>query len=157
MNKSILALALLTASSTAIAAKGDMWINVHFAAHHEVDTYWNLESKTWEDYNNVNPGLGLEYEMDSNLSAKGGFYKNSVNTNTFYAGMNAHTKYGDGVSVGLNFGVATGYEAEHGMSIVPVIMPNVNFEIAKVRLEVGVLPGIGKYTTVYAFTAGVGF
>ena len=157
MNKSILALALLAASSATIAAKGDMWINIHFAANHEVETYWNLDSKTWEDYNNVNPGLGLEYEMSNHWSAKAGMYKNSLNSNSAYAGANLHTAYGDGVSVGLNLGLATGYEAEHDTPVVPVIMPNLNIQIDKIRFEVGVLPGIGKYITVYAFTVGVGF
>ena len=155
--KTILALALLVSASAVTAKEGDMWINVHFAAHHSVDKYWDLESESWEQYNNVNPGLGLEYELSNNLSTKAGFYKNSINATTVYAGGNVHTAYGDGISVGLNFGLATGYEAEHGLMIVPVVMPNINFEYGGLRMEVGVLPGIGKYTTVYAFTVGAQF
>lgn len=153
----LLAASTLLASASAFAGQGDMWVNAHLMSKHGSDNYTDIRTDEIKPYNETNLGLGLEYEMKDNSSIRAGFFDNSHNETSVYGLVNVHTSYGTGVSVGINVGLATGYEARSGTTVTMVVLPAINFQYDRVRVELGAIPAIGEYSSVMTLSAGVRF
>ncbi len=80
-------------------------------------------------YNEVNPGLGYEHQLNDQHTLALGFYNNSYDRNTDYLldlwqPLQSATDFGT-FKFGLAFGLASGYE---GDSFVPVAVPMLSYE-----------------------------
>ena len=64
------------------------------------------------DYNQFNPGIGLEYHYE-HFFLTGGYFYNSLDKNSFYAGIGKELTWGTHLSFGLGAiaGALTGYES----------------------------------------------
>lgn len=99
--KILIALALALPVS-AISATGDTHVIVHGLSRHAAP-------RTTGDWNEVNTGLGLRYELNDTLSIQGGVYRNSVNRQSVYSSLDwTPLSYGP-VSAGVYAGVVSGY------------------------------------------------
>jgi len=157
MNKSILASALILASTSAFALEGDHWINLHIGSQHSDPGFYEDDTNDFYEYEESNPGIGYEYEATDNKSFRVGTYRNSLAEQSVYLGGNFHTKYTDGIAVGVMLGLSTGYERQYGMTVTGIVLPNVMVIIAPVRIELGYVPAIGKFGSVATLTAGIQF
>jgi hypothetical protein len=142
MKKVLVAALSLAAISSANA--GDMWVEINGLSRHiGGDTYtWQGETKK---YNEVNPGLGLGIPLHKNIEAKVGFYENSYDITSAYAGGFFHLNMNLGelkVEPGVTLGVVTGYSetVEQAMRVQPIGYLNVQVGYRGVRLGVGYLP-----------------
>lgn len=154
--KTLLITALLASSTSAFAEAGDMWLNFHIGSSHSGEGYYKYEDNDGEKtpYYEDNYGIGIEYETGSTLSLKAGTYRNSTNNQTIYGGINLHTSYENTFGIGLNLGLATGYEDQYGSSILPMAMPTLNIIIGDARAEISYLPGIGRMDSIASLTIG---
>ncbi len=84
--------ALLTGmflASECDAAENDLWLDINMGSHHERGYWWTRDDNgniTEGEFNQKNFGLGLTYGVDKYIDVYGGFYDNSYNNNSFYAG-----------------------------------------------------------------------
>lgn len=109
--KLIIAICLLLATSFAFA---DTWISATTVSYH-LDRNRN--------FNEVNPGLGVEYGITENAKAIAGFYKNSIYKESAYAGA-AWTpiSIAKGLRIGVVGGIITGYRLSPAPMLIPVAM-----------------------------------
>lgn len=155
LTKSILLTAILS-SSSAYALEGDTWLNIHIGSLHSDAGFEADDTEEYFEWNEVNPGLGYEWEATDNKSYRLGAYHNSVDETSVYAGLNLHTKYTSGIAVGVMLGFVNGYE-RHGMKVAGIVLPNVMFIYERVRLEVGYIPAMNGYGSVTTFSTGIKF
>ena len=78
-------------------------IQVNLASYHPNNS---------EDYNEFNPGIGLEYHYEHFFLAAGYFY-NSLDKSSFYAGVGKELTWGTHLSfgAGATAGLITGYDS----------------------------------------------
>ena len=143
MKKVLVAALSLAAISSANA--GDMWVEINgFSKHFGADTYeWQGETR---EYNEVNPGLGLGIELMDYVEAKVGFYENSYDITSAYAGAFVHIDMKIGkfnIEPGIFLGVVTGYSetVEQSDRVQMIGIPQVQFGWQGFRVGVGFLPG----------------
>lgn len=95
----VLALALLSCSQ-AWAGRIQLW--GHVASHHFVD------NKLDQPWNEINPGLGVNIEINDHLGFEGGFFENSYTRPSEYAGVDVstdrHERWGIGTLAGRVYG-----------------------------------------------------
>lgn len=103
-----------------------------------------------DEYNEVNPGIGLSYFIRKNWELRGGYYNNSYSRPTFYLTANYVPLSADlksfNFKAGLAAGLASGYKDGELLilgndpilfsGIVPVLAPNISvlFRPANTRL-----------------------
>lgn len=109
-----------------------------------------------EGYNGRNPGLGLRLGKGDWYGAVG-FYKNSLNRDSVYAGGGKTLARRGPVSFNLNAGIVTGYD----MPAAPFISPEAVLDFGRVRAMVGYFPKMAiagtKTEHVLAVSVGVPF
>lgn len=110
------------------------------------------EKSTRKKYNEDNKGIGLKYRLKNNKSVEGGYYKNSLDKDTFYIEQNKSFPFRLGklkVSPGLSLGAATGYKD----GLVPYLTPTL--EVGnKYKLRLRYIPKIeGVTPEVYGLQA----
>jgi len=153
----LLAVSLLIASTRVYAFDG--WMNLHLASNHRVPDY--VQDGKLHNYNEKNLGMGLAIPVTPRLDAVSGFYQNSYNNTSFYAGANYHTADNYGFSVGVNAGVVTGYDGtpntNHELAL--MIVPHVTYALKNLRADVGYVPSMREdnRTSVFMFTIGTKF
>lgn len=92
------------------AKAGDLWLDVNLASKHFIDTPGTLQ-----DYNERNYGFGFEYRFNENYHFIAGEYSNSLNNQSYYAGLGRLLKSGGTdylwkhYEFGAEMGVANGY------------------------------------------------
>jgi hypothetical protein len=127
------ALVIVSASSAkadSLVVTGFAW---HAAAHNRGEKNAN--------YNEVNPGLGYEYDVDADHGVAVGFYQNSFYKHSNYllwSWQPAHldTAYGDW-KAGFYTGAVTGYhEGEANF----VVLPTVSYTYKGVGFNLAILP-----------------
>jgi hypothetical protein len=82
----------------------DMYLNVTTVSRHH-----NRDAVRDYDLNEVNPGVGIEYQ-DDRLRIALGQYRNSVRKNSTYALAGYSLLAGDRASIGIIGGLVTGYD-----------------------------------------------
>lgn len=107
----ILIVFFIFAFSTGVAhaASGDYSLVVHGASYHTV------KRQSGPAWNQVNPGMGLRYELDDTLSVQVGAYKNSYYRKSIYAGLDWTPIKMGRVELGGFIGGATGYAEKAGV------------------------------------------
>jgi hypothetical protein len=71
------------------------------------------ESISTEEFNEFNPGIGFEHQIDESFYYTGGVFKNSFNETTYYAGGGYRVNLGK-FSLGIESGYVNGYKKEPG-------------------------------------------
>jgi hypothetical protein len=98
--------------------------------------------------NEWNPGVGVVCQTSSSMSSFIGFYKNSFNNDSYYAGSEKHLRYGDGdlhLDPGVVVLAATGYQesnqvfSSHGISALMYLNLAISYKDS-VKLNIGYGP-----------------
>ncbi len=126
------------------AAEGDLWLDLNVASKHTGASEYTYNGKT-EDFNETNLGAGLSYDIDGTFEATGGFFRNSYDKNSMYAGVKAKRDFFVNKVVltpGLTVGLVTGYDntEANGRQFQPLAVPNVTAAVGRFRGTVGYIP-----------------
>ena len=163
----IIMLALVvTMITTQGASANDLWVDINVASYHtSADSY--CYQGECDDFNEFNYGLGLSYELNELFEVTGGFFRNSYDKHSNYAGVKAKYDFdlGAGVALtpGLTLGVVTGYDDTEveASTLQPMALPSVTVSYKRVRATVGYLPltlvSDDSETDVITFQMGVRF
>ena len=93
-----------------------------------------------EQYRADNPGIGWERHDEGDWTYAAGYYRNSYDRNTFYAGARWEPLQFEHVRLGVFLGAASGYWT-------PVVaLPMASFEVGRVGLNLVVAPTVGHYS-----------
>jgi hypothetical protein len=121
---------------------------VHFNSGHPdnppywmVGTYDKEERRPWNEFN---PGIGVNYEVNDWMHAGVGVYKNSIHNTSVYALVGAETDRSKFLGAGVEIGAVTGYSE----GIAPSGVGFVRFgkESQFVNLKVSAIPPIPEVT-----------
>ena len=145
MNKVLFILALTVPLLTAYEVNaGDLWLDVNVASYHvDADSY--CYQGECDDFNELNYGLGLSYTMDDLIEWQAGFFRNSYDQHSNYAGIKFKHDFINGdfaVTPGILVGGVTGYD-DTGVeaSVVQMMaLPSLSVSYADVRATIGYLP-----------------
>ena len=97
-----------------------LWINAGFLTYHPTDHSGQ--------FNDLNYGLGLEYEKSKSFSFAAGEYRNSVRHNSYYGMVEYQPLHLGVVKAGVAAGAISGYpEMNHGKPF-PAALPVVSIE-----------------------------
>lgn len=166
MIRAFLLILAMSVPFLAFAGEGDFWVDVNVASYHSgSDGYYH--NGKYEDFNQVNLGLGLSYEMDSLIEWTGGFYRNSYDENSLYGGLkfkhDFHVADVD-ITPGLTVGFVTGYEdyVDEASAIQIMALPSIGVSFERVRAVIGVVPvslvsSSSDVGVIYTFQAGIRF
>ncbi|GEM_PF-1853989 len=120
--------------SESILEDGRLFLQFNVASYHP------NEDKD-EDYNEFNPGVGLEYHMDDYYFA-GGFFENSIDKFSTYWGVGHERTIGaDWFGLGVLGGVVTGYDG--GFSPRLVAVPYFLLKNGRTSLKTYYIPAVG--------------
>jgi hypothetical protein len=111
------------------------------------DISWTADMSHAEErrkYNEFNPGIGVNYEVNNWMHAGVGVYKNSIHNTSVYALVGAETNRSKFLGAGVEVGAVTGYN-------IPVAPSGVGFvrfgkESQFVNLKVSAIPPIPDVT-----------
>ena len=152
--KLLLAAALMLAGTTAYSIEG--WMNVHLASSHIQPVYYDKGQP--RIYNQNNFGIGLAIPVSEKLDAITGFYDNSYNETSIYAGVNYHTANKYGLSAGINLGLVSGYDdtPNTDYKVIVMLVPHITYAVKNLRTEFGFIPSYGVEGKTSAMTLTVG-
>lgn len=79
---------------------------------------------TDQEYNEVNPGIGIIKHTGDKSYATAGYYKNSFSEPSYYAGLGYDEKFGDDyyAKLGVVAGVVSGYKRK----LTPMVLPKLS-------------------------------
>ena len=113
---------------------GRLFMQINIASYHP-----NEDSE--DDFNEFNPGLGLEYHMDGYYFA-GGFFENSIDKFSTYWGVGTERTIGaDWFGLGILGGVVTGYDS--GFSPRLAAVPYILLSNGRTSLKTYYVPSVG--------------
>ena len=127
-------LSLAAAASLPLPAQAADWLVVSGLSHH-----FQPDRRDWRE---VNPGLGLERDSDEypGLSWTAGYFRNSYDRHTVYAGARWMPWQLGPVHVGGYALAASGYPS-------PVlVLPGLSVEGGRVGLNLVMLPNLPRYS-----------
>ncbi len=117
-----------------ILEDGRLFLQVNLASYHP------NEDKD-DDFNEFNPGLGLEYHFE-NFYIAGGFFENSIDKFSTYWGVgHERTFFVDWFGLGILGGVVTGYDS--GFSPRLAAVPSAFFKKGRTTLKAYYVPAVG--------------
>jgi hypothetical protein len=118
-------------------AEPKLWVTLGGISKHDGE---RIDS-SGQDYNEINPGFGVEYALTENWSLSTGVFHNSYNENSLY-GAAFYQFLGDQKHrFGLSGGLFTGYPLA---SVIPNLMPAYIFEQESWGLNFFFSPGFSK-------------
>lgn len=117
-----------------ILEDGRLFLQVNLASYHP-------RADKDDDFNEFNPGLGLEYHYD-NFFIAGGFFENSIDKFSTYWGVGHERTIGaDWFGLGIIGGIVTGYDS--GFSPRLAAVPYGYFKYDRTSLKIHYLPAVG--------------
>ena len=120
--------------SESILEDGRLFMQLNVASYHPSED-------SEDDFNEFNPGLGLEYHMDGYYFA-GGFFENSIDKFSTYWGVGAERKIGaEWFGLGILGGVVTGYDS--GFSPRLAAVPYILLSKGRTSLKTYYVPAVG--------------
>lgn len=121
-------------NSESILEDGRLFLQVNVASYHPSE-------KSGDDFNEFNPGVGLEYHMDGYYFA-GGFFENSIDKFSTYWGVGHERTIGaDWFGLGILGGVVTGYDG--GFSPRLAAVPYILLKKGRTSLKTYYVPAVG--------------
>lgn len=118
MLKKTLLIGALMAAAQAVQAEPDYYLVSGFVSKHGKDGH---------TYRENNYGIGVE-QRQAGYSNHVGYYRNSVDRDSFYVGRSFRYQLGDSaVSVGVFAGLVTGYR----FAVTPFLAPVVEIQVSK--------------------------
>ena len=141
------------------------WVDIHLGSKHNRDGWYDnvftptigggyVES-TYHEYNEFNPGIGIDHDVSKHWSVGGGIVKNSYHKWTPHAGIDLHTSRARAVQLGMSLLDAPAYkESPADTEVIP--FPNVIITGPKgasnYRAKLGIIPGeVVTFTVSYKF------
>lgn len=155
--KTVVVATLLIFSTQAYSLDG--WLDVHLTSFHSNRTYIDQSGNDVE-YNQNNFGLGLSLPVNSYIDARAGFFENSYDNTTVYAGADFHTNSNKLISAGINAGLASGYKNTPAKTstLTPMLVPCLTFKVKNFRTQIGYIPAIDpKQVAVWTISVGAKF
>lgn len=125
-----LLLAALLVIPSAKAEEGDVHIVLHGLSLH------SKVRENGQDWNQVNTGLALRYELDGSLSVQLGGYRNSINRNSAYALADWTPLQVAPLQIGGFAGVTTRYKSDYR----PLLGGVVRWQREQVSLALRLVP-----------------
>jgi len=120
--------------SESILEDGRLFVQVNLASYHP-------HEDDDEDFNEFNPGIGLEYHLDGYYFS-GGFFENSIDRTSAYMGIGTERSIGaDWFGLGILGGVVTGYDS--GFSPRLAAVPYILLKNGRASLKTYYLPAVG--------------
>lgn len=107
----------------------------------------------WRDFNSINTGVGLRYDLAQNLQAFAGVYRNSYYRPSGYAGLNLRREFsirnGWRVAPGLKLGFVSGYtntpeESRLLDTLIFIALPNIEIGTHGKYLNIGLMPPVNR-------------
>ena len=121
-------------NTESILESGRLFLQANIASYHPSED-------SDDDFNEFNPGLGLEYHFDEFYLA-GGFFQNSIdNTSTYWGIGHERTIGADWFGLGILGGVVTGYD--DGFSPRLAAVPYLLLKNERVALKTYYVPAVG--------------
>lgn len=111
----------------------ELWVNTGGISYHFDRS---------KGFNEVNPGLGVEYRLNSGVSVMGGFHKNSIDLRTTYAAVNYQPFSIGPIKIGASVGFMTGYPVIREGAAFFAALPFATYEGKRFGVNVGVIPNI---------------
>lgn len=130
------------------AIAGDWTVNVSVASWHP-DKYTGTKFDKW---NQVNPGIGLQYNLSKDFSIQAGFYKNSEYNTTKHLIAQYQPFHITNTSFGAFIGPGTGYSVS---KVIGGLM--LQHELDNLVLGVRYIPKISSKQGSAAFGFEVGY
>lgn len=131
--KPLLALALALSADMARADfdTSRLWVNAGFYSAH-----WDTD----KGLRNANPGLGVEYKLDSTWSATAGRFINSNNAHSSYVGAYYQPWTVAGIKLGVVGGAFNGYPKAFNGGWFPAVIPVASWEGERFGLNLALVP-----------------
>lgn len=121
-------------SGESILEDGRLYLQLNLASYHPSED-------SDDDFNEFNPGVGLEYHLDGYYFA-GGFFENSIDKFSTYWGVGAERTIGaDWFGLGILGGVVTGYDS--GFSPRLAAVPYILLSNGRTSLKTYYVPAVG--------------
>ena len=99
-------------------------------------------------FNENNFGIGIRYEVRPNIDLSVGFYDNSFYKTSIYAGAEFHTLRSRWISIGVAFGLVSGYQGTPTPSTF-LVLPVVQLGPPQMGVRLGYMPvGEVKFGTM---------
>lgn len=138
----ILFLAILFQNS---CQASELWVNTGGVSKHFRDN----------GRNEVHPGLGLEYRINSDTSVMLGYHKNSLSLRTRYAAVNYQPLNIGPLRIGASIGVMDGYPLKSQGKMFFAAIPMITYESKSFGVNFGVIPDIPSQHVEGAFVAQI--
>ena len=119
-----------------ILEDGRLYLQVNMASYHPSES-------DDEDYNEFNPGLGLEYHFE-HYFITGGFFQNSIDKISTYFGAGAERNIlTEWFGLGVLGGVVTGYDDDNGFSPRLAAIPYAYLQSGRTTIKAHYVPAVG--------------
>lgn len=101
-------------------------------------------SKHFQDNgrNEVHPGLGLEYRINSDTSVMLGYHKNSLSLRSRYASVQYQPLHLGSIKIGVSAGALDGYPLKRNGGAFFAAIPMATWEGKRFGVNIGVIPDI---------------
>jgi len=149
----LIAIGLLLIWQDAHSDVGQIWGEYHVGSVHS-QSYWYDENHSRHEFNEDNTGGGISYEASNHVEFGAGFFRNSYNNTSVYAGIDLHSDARRPLRIGISVAPITGYR-DTPMNSDWMLLPNVVTKVGNVRTKIGWIP-VGK-VKVLTLTVGIGF
>jgi hypothetical protein len=113
----------------------ELWINTGAVSRH---------FDRAKQFNEVHPGLGVEWRANEDLSVMAGFHKNSLNLRSRYASVQYQPLHIAGIKFGVSAGLLDGYPLKKDGGAFFAAIPMATWEGKTFGFNVGVIPNIPK-------------
>ncbi len=121
-------------NNESILEDGRLFVQINLASYHPSED-------SEDDFNEFNPGVGLEYHLDGYYLA-GGFFENSIDKFSTYWGIGHERTIGaDWFGLGILGGIVTGYDS--GFSPRLAAVPYVLLKNGRASLKTYYVPAVG--------------
>jgi hypothetical protein len=141
----LLFMILLSVSSIQKCSASELWVNTGGVSRHFEDN----------GRNEVHPGLGIEYRLNSDTSVMLGYHKNSLNLRTQYASVQYQPLHLGPLKIGVSAGVMSGYPLKRDGGFFPAVLPMITYESKTFGVNFGIIPNIPSQKVEGAFVAQI--
>lgn len=120
------------------------WLQTGFMSYH-LDRQQTHE----RNFREQNYGIGLEHKLSENSSLSVGYYRNSIDKDSFYAAYAYQPLKAGPVKIGAMAGVVTGYPLNNGGPI-PMVLPLASIEGKRMGVNLTYVPKLKDVSSVVA-------